>query len=139
MAGLALPVSSSLPNRPVRQESGVFAEHAEHELHQEVGGPERLDALLPHAVGQLGEALGRLDGHRLAGDAGLERVGIGEDAAEDVEIGGSRQPGQVEGVDLLGGAGEVRVDLETVHVADDHQRRVFQRLAVAVAVACRLP
>ena len=33
-------------------------------------------------------------------------------------------------MDLLGGAGEVRVDLEAVHIADDHQRRVLQGLAV---------
>ena len=113
-----------------RQQHGILAEHAEHELHEEVGRPQRLDALVPHAVGQFGESLGRLDRNRLAGDARLERVGIGEDPAEDVQIGGVRQPGQVEDVDLLGGAGEIRVDLEAVHVADDHQRRVLQGLAV---------
>jgi len=43
MAGLALPVSNNLPNSPVARVR-VFAEHAEHELHQEVGGAERLDA-----------------------------------------------------------------------------------------------
>ena len=55
MAGLALAVSSSLPNRPRWQQTDVFTEHAEHELHQEVGGPQRLDALVAHAVRQLGE------------------------------------------------------------------------------------
>ena len=95
-----------------------------------MGGGERLDALLPHAVRQLGETPGRLDGHRLAGDAGFQRAGIAEDAAEDVDVRRQGEPGQVEGMDLLGGAREVRVDLEAVHVADDQQRRVFQGLAV---------
>ena len=40
------------------------------------------------------------------------------------------QVGQVEGVDLLDGAGEVGVDLEAVQVADHQQRRVLQVLAV---------
>ena len=91
-----------------------------------MGGPQRLDPLSSHAVGQFREALGRLDGHRFAGDAGFERVGIGEDSAEDVEIGGIGQTSKVESMDVLvGGAGEVRVDLEAVHVANDHQRRVL--------------
>ena len=50
--------------------------------------------------------------------------------AEDVEVGRLGEAGEVEGVDLLGRAGEVGVDLEAVHVADDQQRRVFQVLAV---------
>ena len=53
-----------------RQQPRVFAEHAEHELHEEVGGPQRLDPLLTHPVSQFGETLGRLDRDRLAGDAG---------------------------------------------------------------------
>ena len=91
---------------------------------------ERLDPLLPQAVGQLGESLGRLDRDLLAGDARPQGLGIGEQLAEDVEIGRIGQPGQVEAVDLLGRAGEVGVDLEAVHVADDQQRRVIQVLAV---------
>ena len=113
----------------------MSSEHAEHELHEEIGGPQGLDSLVPHAIGQFGKAIGRLNRNRLAGDARLERVGISKDPAKDVQVGGCRQPGQVEDVFLLGGAGEVRVDLEAVHVADDHQRRVFQGLAVQLKLA----
>ena len=67
---------------------------------EEMGGPQRLDALLPHAVGQLGEALGRLDRDRLAGDARPQRLGLGEELAEDVQVGRLGQPGEVEGVDF---------------------------------------
>ena len=87
MAGLALPVSNSLPNSPGGKRPMSSPNMQNMSFMRKWAALERLDALLPQAVGQLGEALGRLDGHRLAGDAGLERAGIGEDAAEDVEIG----------------------------------------------------
>ena len=53
-----------------------------------------------HAVGQLAEPLGGLDGDLLAGDAGPQGLGLGEELAEDVQIGRVGQPGQVERVDL---------------------------------------
>ena len=130
IARLALAVSKQLAEKPLRQQPRVFAEHAEHELHQEVGGPQRLDPLVAHPVSQLGEPLGRLYRDLLAGDAGPQRVGVGKEPAEDVEVGRVGQTGQVEDMHLLGRAREVRVDLEAVHVANDQQRRVLQGFAV---------
>ena len=61
---------------------------------------------------------------------GRSGLGIGEQLAEDVEVGRLGQPGQVELVFPLGRGGEVGMDLEAVHVANDQQRRVLQVFAV---------
>jgi len=83
-----------------------------------------------HPVGQLAKAVGGLLGDALPGDVGPEGLGIEEDLAEHVEVGGLGQAGQVEGVHALGRVSEVGVDLEAVHVADDQQRRVPQVLTI---------
>ena len=49
-----------------------------------------------------------------AGLAGLERLRVGEELAEDVEVVRVGEAGEVEGVDVLDGAGEVGVDFEAV-------------------------
>ena len=54
--------------------------------------------------------------------SGGERAGCGRLALEQV--------GQREGIDSLGGVGEVGMDLEAVEVADDQERRVLEVLAV---------
>lgn len=89
-----------------------------------------LNAADAHAVGQLAQFFRRLLGDALAGEAGAEGFRLGEEAAEDVEVFGLREAGEVEGVDLFGGAGEVGVDFEAVKIADDQERRVVERFAV---------
>lgn len=95
-----------------------------------MGGAEGLDAFLAHSVGQLAETFGGVDRDGFAGDAGPQGLGIGEEFAEDVEVGRFGEPGEIELVHLLGGAGEIGVNLEAVHVADDEEGRVFEILAV---------
>ncbi len=70
----------------VLEQADVLGEHAEHELHEEVGRVVGGDAADAHAVGDLADQLGRLLGDGFGGLAGAERFGVGEDAAEDVEV-----------------------------------------------------
>ena len=81
--------------------------YREHELHEEVGGVVGRDAADAHAVGDLADELGRLFGDGLGRLAGAEQLGIGEDIAEDIEVGGLGQLGEAKLVDLLDRAGEV--------------------------------
>ena len=115
-----------------RQQSDPLAEHAKHELHQEVGRPLGRHAL-PHSqpLGQVAEPLGGVPGDRLRADIGPQGVRLGKQFPQDVQIGRLGQPGQVELVFPLGRGREVGMDLEAVHVADDQQRRILQVLAVA--------
>ena len=95
-AGLALAFSNSLPNKPRGSKPGILTEHAEHDFHEEVGGPQGSNTTLIQPVRQLGEFRGGLDCNRLAGNTRLERIGVGEDFAEDFQIGRVRQSRQVE-------------------------------------------
>jgi len=81
-------------------------------------------------VGQFAEPLGRLLRDPGRGEVGPQGVGLGEELAQHVEIGGVGQVLKVEFVDPLGRAREIRVDLEVVQVADDQERRVAQVLPV---------
>ena len=67
------------------EQADVFGEHAEHQLHEEMGGIVGRDAArrMPSAMA---EELGGLRGDRFGGLPGLERFRVGEDAAEDVEV-----------------------------------------------------
>ena len=91
-----------------------------------MGRPGRGDVADAHAVGQLADEFGPLPRDGLGGLAGFEGVGFGEDFVEDVEVFGIGDAVEPKRVDDLDSAGEVGVDLETVHVADDQQRWAFQ-------------
>lgn len=92
--------------------------------------PLRLVPAGAQAVGQRGELLRRLLGDELAGDAGLELVGIGEGEPEQAALFRRHQIGDAELVAYAGRVGEVGVDDEALGVADDQQRRVLQRRGV---------
>jgi hypothetical protein len=91
-------------------------------------GQTPLNAARAEAVGEDAKALGGLLSDALGGEAGLERVGVGEQPAERFEVLRLVQVGERKLVDHLRGVGEVGVDLKAVEVADDQQRRVFQVL-----------
>ena len=59
-----------------------------------------------------------------------ERVGLGEDGAQQRQARRVEQVVQPDLDHLLDGVGEVGVDLEAVHVAHDQERRVLQDFAV---------
>lgn len=88
------------------------------------------DAATTEPVGDLSDELGGLGGDGFGGLARAEGFGVGEECAEDVEVLGFGEAGQVESVDALGGAGEVGVDFEAVEVADDQERWVFEVFTV---------
>ena len=63
------------------------------QLHQEMGGSVRLDTLLPHPVSQFARtvsAASTVIASRVM--PGLSAAGIGEDASENVEVGGVARP-----------------------------------------------
>ena len=120
---LALGSRQRFAEQLARQQLDVLGEHAEHQLHQEVGRLVGLDAAQPHAIGELAKVLGRLLGDAARRQPRLERFRLGEEPAERFQVLRFGQTRQVEVVNLLGRAGEVGVQLEAVQVADDEERR----------------
>ena len=97
---------------------------------EKVRGGVRVVAVAPQKLRQPAELLGRLLGHLLRGLAGAQRVRVGERLAQDLQPGGFQQIFQRQIVRLFGGVGEVGVDDDALHVADDEQRRVEKGLAI---------
>ncbi len=130
MAGLALPVSSSLPNRPGGS-SPVSSPNMQN-----------MSFMRKWAARKGSMPLCRMPSASLAKRSAASTViaslvmpGLSESGSVKTRrrmsrLAGTASPARSKSVDMLGGAGEVRVDLEAVHVADDHQRRVLQGLAV---------
>jgi hypothetical protein len=56
--------------------------------------------------------------------------GVEEEGAEDFEVAGGVELLEFDVVDLVGGVGEVGVDLDEVHVADHEEWRVFEVIAL---------
>jgi hypothetical protein len=83
-------------------------------------------AARPQALGEAGKLFGDLLGQGLAGAAGLELAGVGEDGLELPADGGVAQLVESDPVDLVDGVGPVGVDLEGRHVGDDEERRVLE-------------
>jgi hypothetical protein len=81
-------------------------------------------------LGDLGDALGRLGGDGLHGLVRPEFIGFEEDGPEDLQLLRLAQVVQREGVLHPPRAGEVGVDLDALHVGDDEEGRVLQRLPV---------
>ncbi|MEZ4572746.1 MAG: hypothetical protein R2849_21000 [Thermomicrobiales bacterium] len=115
----------------LRQQPDVFGKETEEYLDQEVGGqgPAR-DAPLVQGQRQRPEPLGGFLGDLVDRRRGSQRRLARPERPEHPQVLRLVDRLQVELVDLLGGVGEVGVDLETVEVADDEQRRVLQILAV---------
>lgn len=128
--GIELGGGQHFGEKLARQQADVLAEQAEHDLHQEMGRLRRGDATDAQPVGELSKTLGRFfcDGLRRA--PRTQRLGVAEQPPQHIEVGGLGEAGQIEGMHLFDRAGEVGVDLETVQVADDQQRRVFEGFAV---------
>ena len=76
----------------VRQQADVLGEHAEHELHQEVGGVVGGDAALAHAVGEFAEELGGLLGDGFGGLAGRSDSGSVKTLRRMSRLAGSARP-----------------------------------------------
>ena len=113
----------------LRQQLDVLGEHAEHQLHEEVGRLLGRHVPNAHALGQLGKALGHFLRDRLGRLAGFQGLGLGENLAEDIEMRRLGQVVQIEREDDRRLGGKVGVDLETVQIGDDEERRVLQVLA----------
>ena len=92
-------------------------------------------ALLAQGLGDLADAARRLLGDRAAGEAGLELVRIEEDGVQDLVRAWRAQVLQAHFVHPVRRVGEVGVDHDAVHVADDEQRRVLERLAIGQELA----
>ena len=97
---------------------------------EEVRGGVRIVTVAAQKLRQPAELLRRLLGHLLWGLAGAQRVGVGERLAQQIQPGGVQQIFQRQMVRLFGGVGEVGVDDDALHVADDEQRRVEEGLAI---------
>jgi hypothetical protein len=114
----------------VGQEIDVFGEETEHALHQEVRHVERRMSLLLEGDRELADLGGDVARDLLDRELRLERLGVGEDAAELVEGGGLGELVQRDRVDLLGRAGEVGVNFRPGDVADDQQRGIAEGFAI---------
>jgi hypothetical protein len=110
----------------VAEQVDVLGKHREHQLHEEMGGIMGGDAALAHTVGDLANDFGGLGGDAFGSLARAEGFGVGEGAAQEVDVLWLREFCQAEFMDLLDRASEIRVDLEAVEIADDEQRRVFE-------------
>ena len=82
-------------------------------------GARRGNLALIHAVRNLADALGRLAGDDFGRFARLERVRIGEDLAQYVEVHRVGEAVEVKRIDLFRCPGEIGVDLESIEVAHD--------------------
>ena len=85
----------------------------------------------PETASQSGEGRSCFLGDRLGGASGAELLRVGEEVAEDFEIARSVELGGGKPMDRLGCAGEVRVYLDRVGVADDKKGRILQRGPIA--------
>ena len=118
MAGLALPVSSSLPKSPCGK-SPVSSPNMQN-----------MSFIRKWAARSGSMPFCRMPSASLAKRSAASTViaslvmpGLSESGSVKTRrrmsmLAGSGEPGQVEGMDMLGGAGEVRVDLEAVQLSD---------------------
>src|SRR5207302_9143523 len=114
----------------LRQQLDVLGEHAEHQLHEEMGRLLGRHVANAHALGQLGKALGHFLRDRLGRLAEFQGLRLGENLAQDIQIRRLHQVVQVERENDRRLGREVGVDLETVEIRDDEERRVLQVLTV---------
>ena len=96
-----------------------------------MGGLPWLDAARPERFRQGGELGGRLLRDLFDARPRLQPLWVDEQGLKDPADFLLRQILEGEGVDCLGRAREVGMDLEPVHVADDEQGRVVERFTVA--------
>jgi len=108
----------------VREQADVLGKHAEDEAVEEVGDSLGREGAVAQRLGDLADVARGVLGDGLAGDSRLELVGFEEDGAEDLEAARGAEVVELDGVDALRGVGEVGVDDDAVHVADDEERRV---------------
>ena len=140
LLGIRAPRLDHAGEETRREQPGVLGEEAEDDAVEVVGDGLRVVPALVHRPRDLGEArrgeLRNLVGRLL----GPQRLGVKHDRAKDAErLGGAFAAlGEVvegEFVDGGTGAGEVGVDLDAVHVADDERGRVRQVLTVVEELA----
>jgi len=96
-----------------------------------VGGLPRLDPARPERLGERRELGGGSLGDLFNPRPRFQPLGVDEQGLEDLPVLLLRQVREGEGMNRLGRPGEVGVDLEPVHVGDDEQGRVVERLPVA--------
>ena len=140
--GVAPARLDHLGQHALRQQPGVLGEEAEDDAVEVVGDRLRLVPALVHRLRDLGEArrgqLRDLVGRLL----GPERLRLDHDRAEHAERLGGLVAAGPELVERDGehggpGAGEVGVDLDAVHVANDERGRVLEVLAVVEELLVR--
>ena len=113
----------------------VLGEEAEDDAVEVVGDGFRIVSALVHRARDLREArCGQLR-NLVGGLLGPQRLGVEHDGAQHAQRLGGAFPARVEvierhDVNRWPGVGEGGVDLDAIHVADDQQRRIIERVAV---------
>ena len=122
---------------PARQEAGVLGEEAEQHAVEEVRHDLGVVPARLHRACDLGEAGGGGLRDLVRRLLRAQRLGLAHHGAEDAQRSGGVLGEIVEGdgVDDGLGVGEVGVDLDHVHVADDERGRVLKILAVVEQLA----
>ena len=129
--GVVLRVFEQGRKNPVRQEPDILGEQAEHDPIEEPRRRLGVVVARAEASGQARERGGGFFRDRFRRAAGAQIFRLVEQAAEDLDISRALELGGRKSVDRFRRAGKIRVDLDEVGVADDEERRIFQRGAVA--------
>ena len=114
-----------------REEPHVLGEQAEQDAIEVVGDAPRFLVASVQRLRERGELSRGVFRDLLDSSSGIESLRVREESTEQLPGVVLGDVGKHELVDLLRGAREVRVDLESCHVADDQEGRVVERLTVA--------
>ena len=140
LGGVVLAGLDQVGHQASRQQADVLGEEAEEDAVEEVGDGFGFVSTVLHGAGEVGEARGGGLGDFVRGLARAQVLRFDHHGAKDAHgLGGLVAAGGevVEGdlVDAGSSVGEVGVDLDAVHVADDEGGRVFEVFAVVEELA----
>ena len=129
--GIVLSILEQVLKDRIGEESHILGKEAKDNAVKEPS--RRLGVVMPRpeTASQSGEGRSCFLGDRLGGASGAELLRVVEEVAEDFEIARSVELGGGKPMDRLGCAGEVRVYLDRVGVADDKKGRILQRGPIA--------
>ena len=125
LAGVEQPGEQAL-----RQQADVLGEQAEQQPDADMADAPGIVATSAQGQGQVAEAAGGGFGERRRGLPGPQPLRVGEGPLEHLARLGVAQVVQRDDAHRRHGAGEGGVDDDAVDIADDQQRRVFQRRRV---------
>ena len=117
------------------QQTNVLGEEAEQHTIEEVRDRFGFVSALLHGAGEFGEARGRRFRYLIGGLSRTQRLRLAHHRAQDAQRSRGLVPAgskvfERQRVDDGTGVGEVGMDLDPVHVADDERGRILQVLAV---------